>query len=167
MKAFAYLTAAVLAAVGIGAGVCASSWTQQPPRPATAAQTAAPVPLQECYSSHYFLSQIQLDVCAEEQETEVEHSLSQVLATESTYWSTKPVASVQTGWARYARAECSAETAENVGGTAYGMLFSECAAILIRQRLAAVQAVIHYLHTIESPMYRAGSFPVSIEPTSP
>jgi uncharacterized protein YecT (DUF1311 family) len=108
-----------------------------------------------------------LDVCAAEQQSQLEHSLSHALATESTYWGTKPVASVQTDWARYARAECSAETAENVGGTAYGMLFSECAAILIRQRLAAVQAVIHYLHTIESPMYRAGSFPVSIEPTSP
>ena len=132
----------------------------------TTAGASATVSLKECDSSHYFLSQVQLDVCVEEQETQVEHSLSKVLATESTYWGTKVVASVQYQWARYARAECLAETAQNVGGSAYGMLFGACVTSLMQQRLATVRAVIRYLHTIESPMYRAGRFPVSIEPTS-
>jgi hypothetical protein len=129
----------------------------------TPAESPAPVPLKECHSSHYFLSQVQLDVCVGEQETQVEHSLSKVLATESTYWGTKRIASVQYQWARY---ECLAETAQNVGGSAYGMLFGTCVTSLMQQRLATVRAVIRYLHTIESPMYRAGRFPVSIEPTS-
>ena len=132
----------------------------------TLAESPAPVPLRECRGSHNFLSQLQLDTCVEEQETQVEHSLSKVLATESTYWGTKRVASVQYQWALYARAESLAETAQNVGGSAYGMLFGACVTSLMQQRLAAVRAVIRYLHTIESPMYRAGRFPVSIEPTS-
>ena len=109
-----WLAGLLLAGV-ILAGCSGPSQESLPSRSTTTpAESPAPVPLKECDSSHYFLSQVQLDVCAGEQETQVEHPLSQALASESTYWGTKPVASVQYQWARYARVECLAETARNV-----------------------------------------------------
>src|ERR1035438_2041379 len=153
-----------LSLVGMTLAGCSGSSHASPRSTSTtaSAESTITVRLKECHSMH-FLSQIQLDACAGEQEDAVARPLSKALATESTYWGTKVVAAVESQWTRYARAECLAETAENVGGTAYGMLFTACVTSVMQQRLATVQAVIAYLAKIQPPTYPAGRFPVTID----
>lgn len=131
----------------------------------TGAGSTYTVPLKECHSGRS-LDQVQLDACAGEAADAVGESLSKSLATESTYWGTKVVAAVQSQWARYARAECLTETAGNVGGSAYGMLFTQCATSLMKQRLTTVRGEVEFLRKIEAPVYRSGRFSVTAELTT-
>lgn len=120
------------------------------------------VPLAYCTSPRLDQSQLNLTTCAAEEASGVGTRLSRALATESTYYSSKAIASVQASWSRFASSECSLEVRGYLGGSAYDMLAAECIQGLETSRLQQVDATLATLRLQQIPTYRAGTFPVDV-----